>query len=98
MAVDGNWDLVMQTPMGSRNVKLALQSAGNDLSGQFQGDQGSAPLSGSVDGANVKFSATINGPMGQLELTFNGAEDAEKMSGSVQFGGFGSGTWTASRA
>lgn len=98
MAVDGNWDLVMQTPMGSRNVKLALQAAGNDLSGEFQGDQGNAPVAGSVDGSNLRFNATINGPMGQMELQFSGAEDADKMSGSVQFGAFGSGTWTASRA
>jgi len=31
MAVDGNWNLVMTTPMGERNATLSLKSAGSTL-------------------------------------------------------------------
>ena len=50
MAVDGNYNLTMQTPMGNREVKLELTSSGNDLSGSFAGPQGNAPLTGTVNG------------------------------------------------
>ena len=33
MAVDGNWNLVMTTPMGDRSATLSLKSAGGTLTG-----------------------------------------------------------------
>jgi len=98
MSVDGNWNLTMQTPMGNRDVKLALQSSGSELSGNFEGGQGSAPVKGTVNGNDVAFGATINGAMGQMDLQFTGTQDGDSMSGNVAFGAFGSGSWNASRA
>jgi hypothetical protein len=98
MAVDGNWNLTMQSPMGAREVKAELTSSGNDLSGQFSGAQGSAPVKGTVNGDDVNFAASVQSPMGQLELTFAGKVEGDSMSGSVQFGSFGSGTFSGTRA
>ena len=33
MAVDGNWNLTMSTPMGERNATLSLKSSGGTLTG-----------------------------------------------------------------
>ena len=33
MAVDGNWNLTMSTPMGERNATLSLKNAGGTLTG-----------------------------------------------------------------
>ncbi len=98
MAIDGNWNVTMQSPMGARQVKAELAAAGGALSGTFTGDQGSAPIAGTIDGNAVAFAATIAGPMGQIELKFAGTLDGDSMSGSVQFGAFGSGTFTGSKA
>ncbi|MEX0784582.1 MAG: hypothetical protein WD557_18260 [Dehalococcoidia bacterium] len=98
MAVDGTYDLTMQTPMGNRDVKLDLTSAGNDLSGSFAGPQGNAPLTGSVDGDAFNFSLTFTGQMGPMELKFDGKQDGDNLAGTVQFGAFGSGPFTAKRA
>lgn len=98
MALDGTYDLTMQTPMGNREVKLELTSSGNDLSGSFAGPQGNAPLTGSVDGDAFKFSLTFTGQMGPMELTFDGKQDGDNLAGTVQFGAFGSGPFTAKKA
>jgi hypothetical protein len=98
MAIDGDWNLTMNTPMGSREVKANLVQTGGVLGGEFKGDQGSAPVTGTIDGDAVAFKATVNGPMGQMELSFTGALDGDKVSGNVAFGSFGSGTFSGARA
>ncbi len=98
MAIDGNWNLTMQSPMGARQAKADFASTGGALSGTFTGDQGAAPLAGTLDGNAVAFAATIASPMGQLELKFEGALDGDSLAGTVQFGAFGSGTFTGTKA
>ncbi len=36
--------------------------------------------------------------MGKIELTFTGTVDGDAMSGTAQFGSFGSGDWSATRS
>lgn len=98
MAIDGTWNLTMQTPMGNREVKLELSSSGNALSGNFQAPQGTSPVTGTADGAAVAFGTTFTGAMGPMELKFEGTQEGDSMSGTVQFGAFGSGPFTATRA
>ncbi|MGE5597280.1 MAG: hypothetical protein ACM3S1_14745 [Hyphomicrobiales bacterium] len=98
MAIDGNWKLSMQTPMGNREVDLELTSSGNNLSGAFKGPQGSSAVTGTADGASVNFSTTFTGAMGPMELKFAGNHEGDSISGTVQFGAFGSGPFTANRA
>ena len=98
MALDGNWNLTMQSPMGARDVSAELKANGGSIEGGFSGPQGAAPVSGTIDGNAVSFAATVAGPMGQMELKFAGTLDGDSMSGTVQFGAFGSGTFTGARA
>lgn len=98
MAIDGAWDMVMQSPLGARNVKANFVSAAGALSGTFEAEQGSAPVSGTADGDSVSFGASIVGPMGPMELKFSGQVVGDGISGSVNFGGFASGTFTGTRA
>ena len=47
MSADGNWNLLLKTPMGDRKATLSLKAAGDTLTGKQGGDQGSgvcAPL------------------------------------------------------
>jgi hypothetical protein len=99
MAIDGTYNLTMQTPMGNREVKLELQSSGNGLSGSFTSPQGTVPLTGTADGDTVTFALTFTGAMGPMDLKFEGKlEGDDKIAGTVQFGAFGSGPFTATRA
>lgn len=99
MAVDGTWDIVMITPMGDRPAKVRLEADGAALTGAMVGQQGERPFdSGDVQGNNVNWAATISGAMGEMQLQFAGAVDGDSISGTVQFGGFGSGSFKGSRA
>jgi hypothetical protein len=98
MAIDGTYNLTMQTPMGNREVKLVLNASGSDLSGEFQSPQGASAVTGSADGAKVNFSTNFTGAMGPMELKFDGTHEGDGISGTVQFGAFGSGPFTATRA
>ena len=41
MAVDGNWNITMSTPMGDRNATLSLKNSGGKLTGT-QGADGNS--------------------------------------------------------
>jgi len=98
MALDGDWNLTMNSPMGARPVSANFKTEGETISGEFKGDQGAAPVTGTANGNDVAFAATVAGPMGQLELKFTGTLDGDSISGNVQFGAFGSGTFSGSKA
>lgn len=98
MAIDGSWNVTMQSPMGARDAKAEFTSSGNDLSGSFSGAAGSTPITGSVDGDKVNWTATVQGPMGEMVLKFDCTVNGDALSGTVAFGAFGSGPVTGSRA
>jgi len=98
MAVDGNWDLVMTTPMGDRNATLSLKSAGNTLTGTQGADGNSTEIfDGTVNGDDVAWKVSITNPM-PLTLTFSGTVDGNAMNGTADTGMFGSFPFEGTRA
>ncbi len=98
MAIDGTWNLKMQTPMGERPMTMRLAADGAALSGALVGAAGESPITGgSVDGAKVTWSTMFTGAMGEMKLDFAGTLDGEAISGTVQFGAFGSGTFSGTK-
>jgi hypothetical protein len=97
MAVDGKWEIVINSPMGAQKATLDLATSGASLTGTQTASQGSGPLeNGKVDGNAVSWSAKITSPM-PLTLDFSGAVEGDKMSGSVKAGAFGSFPFTGNR-
>ena len=97
MSVAGTWNLQIKSPMGDRPATLEL-SGESELSGSVKAEQGNTDVSGTLDGDAVAFKGTMSGQMGEIELTFSGKLDGDEMSGDVQFGSFGSGSWSATRS
>ena len=90
MALDGKWEIVINSPLGAQKATLDIATDGAALTGTQQAAQGSGPLeNGKVDGNNVAWSANISSPM-PLALDFTGTVDGDKLSGSVKAGAFGS--------
>ena len=97
MAVDGKWEIVINSPLGAQKAQLDLKAEGGALTGSQQAAQGSGPLeNGKVDGNSVSWSAKITNPL-PLTLDFAGTVDGDKLSGSVKAGSFGSFPFTGSR-
>lgn len=99
MAVSGSYNVTMKTPMGDRPATLNLAEDGTGLSGTFASERGSTELLEPVaTGDDVKFSMMFNGAMGEMKLDFEGKVEGDSIGGTVQFGQFGSGTWSGTRA
>jgi hypothetical protein len=98
MAVDGKWEIVINSPLGAQKASLEIQTDGDLLTGTQQAAQGSGPLeNGKVNGNTLTWSAKISNPM-PLTLDFTGTVDGDKLSGSVKAGAFGSFPFTGSRS
>ena len=99
MAVDGTYNIEVTGPMGSRPGKLTLKTDGGLLSGTYDGGRGEQSFSGgTVEESELAWSVQINHPMGEMKLEFNGTVSGDEISGQVNFGSSGSGTFKGTRA
>jgi hypothetical protein len=98
MAVDGNWNIVMTTPMGERKATLTLTSAGGTLTGTQGADGNSGEIfDGTANGDDVAWKISITNPM-PLTLAFSGKVSGDSMSGEMGIGPMGSFPFTGTRA
>ena len=98
MSVDGNWNLVISTPMGERQATLSVKAEGSALKGTQAAEGNSAAIfDGTVNGNEASWKVSITDPM-PLTLEFSGAVNGDKISGSVQLGAFGASSFSGTRA
>ncbi len=98
MAVDGNWNITLSTPMGERKTTLSVKTAGGTLSGTQGADGNSTEIfDGTASGDDVNWKVSITNPM-PLTLNFIGKVSGDSMSGEASIGPMGSFPFTGSRA
>jgi hypothetical protein len=98
MAVDGNWNLTMTTPMGERNATLSLKSVGGTLTGTQGAEGNSAEIfDGTVNGEDVAWKVAITNPM-PLTLAFTGKVSGDSIAGEMGIGPMGSFPFSGTRA
>ena len=97
MAIDGKWEITINSPMGAQKAQLDVKEEGGALTGT-QTAQGNtqALANGKVDGDALSWSANITNPM-PMTLDFTGTVDGDKISGSVKAGAFGSFPFTGAK-
>jgi len=99
MAVDGTYNINLETPMGNRPGKLTLKTDGGSLSGTFAAEGAENTFTdGTVSGEEIAFMAQVSTPMGQITLNFKGTVSGDAISGQVQAGEFGSFPFNGTRA
>jgi hypothetical protein len=98
MAVDGNWNLTMTTPMGERNATLSVKSSGATLTGTQGADGNSGEIfEGTVEDDDVAWKISITNPM-PLTLAFSGKVSGDSMAGEMGIGPMGSFPFTGTKA
>jgi hypothetical protein len=98
MAIDGNWKIAMETPLGTRQASLTLDTSGGGLTGKMTGDAGSTAIyDGQVNGNAIGFKVDIVEPM-PMTLEFTATVEGDKFAGNVKLGMFGNAPLTGSRA
>ena len=98
MAVDGNWNITMSTPMGERNATLSLKNSGGTLTGTQGAEGNSAEIfDGTVSDDAVAWKVSITNPM-PLTLDFSGKVSGDSIVGEMGIGPMGSFPFTGKRA
>lgn len=89
MAVDGNWNISVETPIGTRAATLSLATADGALTGTQAADGKSTSITdGKVDGNKVSWKVAITSPM-PMTLEFEGTVEGDKITGHANAGAFG---------
>jgi hypothetical protein len=98
MAVDGNWNITMSTPMGDRNATMTLKNAGGTLTGSLATDGDSTEIfDGKANGDELAWKVSITNPM-PLTLDFTGKVEGDSISGEMGIGPMGSFPFKGTRA
>jgi hypothetical protein len=98
MTADGNWNLVVATPMGERHGTLSLKIDGTTLKGTQMADGNSTEIfDGTVNGHAISWKVSITEPM-PMTLEFNGTISGDEVSGTVVLGNFGTSSFSGTRS
>jgi hypothetical protein len=98
MAADGTWTIAIETPMGTRNTTLVLNTEGTVLKGtQSEGSATTEIAEGTVNGNQLSWKVSISDPM-PMDLDFSAEVDGDKISGKAATMMFGSFPFAGTRA
>jgi len=81
--VAGTWEMTMDSPHGKLTGPLTLEQDGAKITGTYETEHtGKLTLNGKVDGEQIVF--TMATPGGEMTITFEGAKDGDKLSGTTK--------------
>jgi hypothetical protein len=94
----GTWNVTLELPNMTATPTFVLKQDGEKLTGDYVSAQyGKFPISGTVKGADVSLSFSMNVEGTSLNVAYTGKVDKDEIKGSVSYGDMMSGTFTAAR-
>ena len=96
--VTGKWAFNVETAAGAGTPTMTFKQDGEKLTGHYSGQLGESDLAGTVKGADISFSFTIDAQGTMIKATYSGTvENKDSLKGKVVLEGLGDGTFTAKR-
>jgi hypothetical protein len=95
--VSGTWDIAVETPQGTMALASTFKQEGEKLTGTQSSQMGDNTLEGTVKGADIAFAIVVNMQGQDLTISYTGKVDGDTMSGAIEFGTFGTSSWTAKK-
>jgi hypothetical protein len=95
--VTGKWAFNVETSAGAGAPTFSFKQDGEKLTGHYTGTFGEADLTGTVKGADITFSFTVDAQGNSLKETYTGTVDKDTMKGKLVIEGLGEGTFTAKK-
>jgi hypothetical protein len=95
--VTGKWTMTVETQAGAGSPTFDLKQDGETITGQYSGQLGEAPVTGTVKGAEISMSFKVSGQGQELVVTYTGTVEGDTMKGKVSLGEFGEGTFTGKK-
>ena len=96
--VTGAWNMMINSDQGASEATLTLKQDGEQVMGSLEGDQGGFDVEGTIMGNALEFVGEFDAGGQFIEITMKGTVEGDEMTGSLDFGGYGGGDWTAKRA
>ncbi|MGO9417979.1 hypothetical protein [Roseiarcus sp.] len=98
MATDGEWKLVLETPIGPQEAQLSIKTKSTTaFDGVMNGPAGQQTFEGAIDGDTLTWQTDITNPM-PLTLEFTVKVEGDALSGEAKLGMFGVAPVTGARA
>ncbi len=96
--VTGKWEMTTESPRGERTLTVEMVQKGEELTVKMTTRRGGdMEAKGTVKEDQIEWSITRETPRGEFTITYKGTITGDTMKGEAEFGGRGSGTWTAKR-
>jgi hypothetical protein len=95
--VTGTWAMAVETGAGSGTPTIVLKQDGEKLTGQYSGQLGEAPVTGTLKGSAIELAYDIAVQGTAIHVTYSGTADSTSMKGAVKLGDFGEGTFTGKK-
>lgn len=95
--VTGTWEVTAESPQGTMTLTAIYKQEGETLTGTHISEMGEAPLKGTVKGADILYTLTIDAQGQQFTITHTGKVDGDTITGTAEIGEFGTIKWTAKR-
>ncbi len=96
--VAGEWDLTVESQMGTGTPHFSLKQDGSKLSGTYKGQLGEAPVTGTVQGNEIAINFQVNAQGMDMDVTYSGTVDGATMKGTVKLGDLGEATFTGKKS
>jgi len=97
-SVAGEWDMTVETQMGTGNPHFSLKQDGSKLTGTYKGALGESAVTGTVKGNEIAINFQVNAQGMDLAVSYSGTVAGATMSGTVKLGDLGEGTFTGKKA
>lgn len=96
--VTGTWNMNVETQAGTGTPVFTLTQKGKDVTGNYKGQLGEAPVTGTVNGNEVTLKYSISAQGTELNVVYTGTVDGATMKGKVSLGELGEGTFTGKKS
>jgi opacity protein-like surface antigen len=95
--VTGTWAMTVESPMGTGNPTFTLVQKGEEVTGTYKGQLGEAKVAGTMKGNDLSLAYNIDAQGMALKITYAGKVDGNTISGKVNYGDQGEGTFKGTK-
>lgn len=95
--ITGTWAMTVESPQGQMMITANYKQEGETLTGTHVSEMGEAPLKGTVKGADIEYTITIDMGGQQFSILHKAKVDGDTITGSAVIGEMGTIAFTAKR-
>jgi hypothetical protein len=95
--VTGQWDVTINSPLGTRHVKGIFKQEGETISGSLRSAERELATHGTLNGSAISLTYTVQLDGSDVPIGLTGLVDGDFIKGSAEFGSGDQGDWAAKR-